>query len=94
MLDASIVALYKRGQKPNNNEMNKILNLCWDIRISEIIQAEQPKKLIIIGKGVERALKKKLDDLSFPFVVQPQPQARLSSKEITEVHQKYYDLVH
>jgi len=42
--------------------------------------------------GVSKVLEDELNKINIPFHVQPQPQARLSEKDIEKTFEKYYEL--
>jgi len=91
LLDASIVALYlKNGDKPNNNIMSEIIKICWKQYISQIIHKTKPEKIIVIGKGVSKILKKELDKIGIPINTQNQPRM-ISTKEWKGYAEKYYE---
>jgi len=92
LLDASIVALYNNNKKPSQKIMKEIIEISWKKYVSEIINETKPGNIIVIGKGVSKILKDKLTCLNIRFNDQPQPQARLSKKEIENTYLKYYEL--
>lgn len=92
LVDASIVALYNNTNKPSPIMMRKIIETSWDQYVSKIIQESNPKKIIVIGKGVVNILEYKINKINIPYFVQPQPNARLSKEKINETFEKYYQL--
>jgi len=88
LLDASIVGLYGSGRK-DHTVTEKILEICWDNYISNVIAESEPQHVIIIGKGVDNILHFKLKRANSPFTVIPQPQARGTSEWQLENYRKY-----
>lgn len=92
LVDASIVALYNNTIKPSPITMEKIIETSWDQFVSKVIQEVNPKRIIVIGKGVSNILKYKLNKTGIEYFVQPQPNSRLSKNEINHTFEKYYQL--
>lgn len=92
LVDASIVALYHKNEKPSQKTMKKIINISWEKYISQTIKESYPEKIIVIGKNVANILSKKLKETKIPFYIQPQPQARMSKENIEKTFKKYYSL--
>jgi soluble P-type ATPase len=92
LMDASIVALYNNTFKPSPNMMRKIIETSWDQYVSKVIQEANPKKIIVIGKGIKDILEYKLNKINIPYFVQLQPNARLSKDEIVKSFERYYQL--
>jgi len=92
LVDASIVALYNNNIKPSPKKMKEIIEVSWEQHVSKIIQEIKPEKIIVIGIGVSKVLEDELNKINIPFHVQPQPQARLSEKDIEKTFEKYYEL--
>jgi hypothetical protein len=93
LLDASLAALYINGNKPPAKMLQTCITVSW-LYIKKLIEQENPDRIIVIGKGVGRALQAQLRQLHIEFYVTPQPQARLSSEEHLQNFQRYYDLTH
>jgi hypothetical protein len=91
LLDASIVALYKNNSKPSEKTTERIIKMCWEQHISQVIQEVKPEKIIVIGKGVFKILQLKLNRNNIDFAVQEQPRM-LSSEKWKEYSEKYYKL--
>jgi len=91
LVDASIVALYNNNIKPPPKIMTDVLRISWEQHVSKIIRETKPEKIIVIGKGVSKILEDELNKINIPFHVQPQPQARLSKKDIEKTFEKYYE---
>ena len=92
LVDVSIVALYNNNIKPSPKIMKEIIEISWEQHISKVIHEIKPEKIIVIGKGVSKILEDELNKINIPFHVQPQPQARLSKKDIEKTFEKYYEL--
>ena len=91
LVDASIVALYKNNSKPIEKISERIIRMSWDQHIAQIVQEEKPEKIIVIGKGVSKALQGRLHSTNIPIYVQEQPRM-LSSEKWKEYAEKYYEL--
>jgi len=92
LVDASIVALYNNTVKPSSIMMEKIIEISWEHYISKIIQESNPRRIIVIGKGVANTLKYKLNKTGIDYFVQLQPNSRLSKSEINQMFERYYQL--
>jgi len=88
LLDASIVGLYGSGTK-NPETIKRIIEICWDNHLANMINESQPKHIIVIGKGVENILSSELHKLKIPFATIPQPQARVKRQEQLENYKNY-----
>jgi len=91
LLDASIVALYKNKAKPSPKTTERIIKMCWEKYVSQVIQEVKPKKIIVVGKGVFKILQLKLNRNNIDFDVQEQPRM-LSSKKWNEYSERFYQL--
>lgn len=80
LVDASIVALYKDGQKAPN--MGAALQESWRFYTRDVVTSSNPEHVICVGKGVASIVE---DDLNKHFAgrytVIAQPNAFLSSEE-------------
>ncbi len=92
LVDASIVALYKDKFKPPSKIMKEITKISWEQHVSKVIHEAKPDKIIVIGKCVSKGLEDELKKTNIHVDVQPQPNARLSKKEIGKTHERYYEL--
>jgi len=88
LLDASIVSLYGSGKK-NQTITERIIEICWQNHIANMILESSPKHAIVIGEGVGNILNSKLQKLKIPFTVIPQPQARGTIEWQLENYKKY-----
>lgn len=85
LLDASPVALYRSGGgKPKATEVSSALEAAWSVYASGIVQALQPRVVMVIGKMVHDALEERVrqivrtqDALQWMY----QPQAHVSAAE-------------
>jgi hypothetical protein len=94
LLDASLAALYLPGRpKTNSGTLEACLQVGWDHHVRCIVETATPSHVVCIGKGVARALGKRLVDIGVPVTVVPQPNARLSSAEHHESFRMYYRVV-
>jgi len=92
LVDASVVALYNDSIKPSPKITKEIIEISWKQYVSKVIQEVKPEKIIVIGKGVSKILKDKLNQINIPFHVQSQPQGIRSKKDLDETFQKYYEI--
>lgn len=81
LVDASITALYDRGSRPTPQRVTDVLRVCWDTYVGEVIQRAKPDGMLIIGKGVYRALAERIKQTGIRHDVVEQPNARLSGDQ-------------
>ncbi len=80
LVDASIVALYKNGQKTQN--MFRATQESWQSYTRGVVISAKPEHVICIGKGVAGVVGSDLDrHFQGRYTVIPQPNAHLSSSE-------------
>lgn len=89
LLDASIIGLYRSGIKSYNSTVKRIIEICWENHLLNIINESQQKHIIVIGKGIENTLRSELEKNKIDFTTVPQPQARGDSQEQLERYKKY-----
>jgi hypothetical protein len=85
LLDASPAALYRSGGgKPKAKEVSSALEAAWSVYASGIVQALQPRVVMVIGKMVHDALEERVrqivqtrDAVQWMY----QPQAHVSAAE-------------
>jgi hypothetical protein len=83
LVDVSIVALYKGGEKMPN--MFNALKASWETYTRDVVAAAQPEQVICIGKGVANIVGRDLQRLfQGRYTVVHQPNAHLSSEEHME----------
>jgi len=94
LIDASVVALYgSGGHKPSKRTRDRIIECCWDSFIRDQIESAAPHSIIVIGRDVKEALCSRLEDLSdVELHYVHQPQSRMSTAQIAETHQLYFDV--
>jgi hypothetical protein len=87
LVDASIVALYREGEK--NPKMAEVLRKSWESYTRQVITSASPEHVICVGKGVASIVEDDLRDL-FPgrYTVISQPNARRHVKESLEDFRK------
>jgi len=91
LLDSSIVALYgyeENIKKKVDKIRTNVVKICWEPYISKIILREKPDHIIVIGKGVGRALKNRLKETGIPFDIISQPQDHLSTVDRDKIFLK------
>jgi len=88
LLDASIVGLYRSGIK-SHKTVKRIIEICWENHLLNMIRELQPKHIIVIGRRVENILGSELRKIKIPFTTVLQPQARGDSQEQLERYKKY-----
>ena len=89
LVDSSIVGLYGYGKKPKIEFREMAIEISWDNYISRLLEVNMPEKVIVIGKGVGKVIGSRVDDIGIPHETVPQPQARMTSREIEETHREY-----
>jgi hypothetical protein len=98
LMDASIIGIYRTkenfGWDMNKEVKDKIIETCWDFYIKNQIVESQPKHIIVIGKGVEKILERRLELLKsfsgIAYSVLPQPQGnRGTSEEQLDTYREY-----
>ncbi|HIJ82800.1 MAG TPA: hypothetical protein HPQ00_01180 [Magnetococcales bacterium] len=77
LVDASIVALYKKGKKPP--ELSDAIRLSWDNYTRQVVDTANPKHVIVIGKGVGNIVASGLTKGKYTII--KQPNAHLKSEE-------------
>jgi hypothetical protein len=88
LVDASIVALYREGEKMPN--MFQALEESWRSYTREVVTSANPEHVICIGKGVASVVENDLKQyFRNNYSVIPQPNAFLSSVEHMENFKKY-----
>jgi len=91
LVDASIVALYNDTIKPTPKIMKEITKVSWEQHVSKVIRETKPKKIVVIGKGVSKALKDELDKINVPNEALNQPQGIRSKDLMKKTFEKYYE---
>jgi hypothetical protein len=90
LLDASIAALYHQAlPKPSLRLREAVICTSWDNYVGEVLANASPEAILCIGVGVARILESRLDKLTIPWDVVPQPQARLSASDRHDVFAAY-----
>lgn len=94
LLDASLLALCRPGgARLDPATCVAILRSSWQHYVREHVRLLEPEAIIVIGKGVARALTRELAELKHPQVhVLPQPQAHLPATEARAVYQRYFEI--
>ena len=95
LVDASILALYvPRKKKPSPRMREKIIECCWNSYIRDQIQKANPQSVVVIGKGVYKALQGKLAELEQNGIkvdCVPQPQGCRTKAAIKAMHHAIFD---
>ena len=82
LVDASIVALYHQGKKPEPERIHRAVKSSWDRYTSKVLEEANPDHIVVIGKGVAQTLQQDLQKcFKNKVTVLPQPNARLSSEQ-------------
>jgi hypothetical protein len=90
LVDSSIVALYKNGEKPPHKKMLSVIRRSWECYIADVIREANPEHVICIGKGVARVLENDIKKLvGNRYTVIAQPNAHLSPEEHMENFKQY-----
>ena len=93
LLDASPIALYRNGEKPNINFYKEVLDLSWKYYLKPYIEKERPDKIIIVGKQVYDTLEynfieSKLNNIEWIY----QPQGVRSKEAIKNNYKKLFSI--
>jgi hypothetical protein len=85
LVDASITALYRKGQKlVTGADYKAVLNGCWNSHIGKLLSDCAPSAVLVVGRGVydalEDALRRDLGGVNVEFI--HQPNARMSREVI------------
>ncbi len=91
LADASILGLYKPGAPAGaKSHMAEALAISWRHYISTLILANRPRSIVVIGKGVFKALERELKELAGRHSIDvsciPQPQAKNVSRAEWAAH--------
>lgn len=91
LVDASIVALYRKGKKVSG--MSKALRKSWWLYTRQVVTSVNPEYVICIGKGVANIIEEDLRAL-FPdrYTVIHQPNAHLRAEIHMENFRMYYEI--
>lgn len=83
LLDACPTGLYRPGvRKLTPGSIDSALRISWDVYLRDVICGCSPEKLLIIGKGVEASLKRRIESLDIPELASiSQPAAFLTSEQ-------------
>jgi hypothetical protein len=92
LLDASIVGLYGNEVKRGSRKYRQILEICWENYLKKIVEAAQPKQIIIIGKKVEESLQTRLNQLEIQYETIDQPQTHLKREQQIRNYQRYNEI--
>jgi hypothetical protein len=91
LLDASIVGIYRAIDDSETKE--KIIRVCWDEHVKDIILESRPKHIIVIGKGVEAILRYRLNKARISYTALPQPQGVRGSSEVLSNYYSEYQKI-
>ncbi len=80
LVDASIIAI--NGLDPSLKA--KVTRTCWNVHTGRLLESldPRPKRILVIGKGVEKVLHDRIVDLGVACDVIPQPQVRIRGSYI------------
>lgn len=88
LVDACITALVGQGKKlAPGTKYERALTASWKSHVRDVLCRCKPSKVLIVGKGVSNILRSPLQEAvpEARLNVIPQPNARLTAKEIHEV---------
>ncbi len=89
LVDASIVALYDKGEKPDYKTMLSAIWQSWKGYVRGIIEEAAPEHIICVGKAVFNLLEREIKEVvGRRYSTICQPNARLSSED----HMRNYEL--
>lgn len=91
LVDSSVLALYTPGGgKPPLRIRERILQTCWDEYIGQVVSGANPRRIIVIGQDVARALESRLIEVTNgEHKTINQPQGLRSSDAIAEAYRSY-----
>ena len=94
LVDTSIIALYNKGVKPNNEVFNEVIKTSWNHYTKKLILDANPRHVIVVGKGVAKNIESSLSSLigRENYTIIPQPQAHLTSEEHLSNFNEYYSI--
>jgi hypothetical protein len=79
LVDASVAALNRPGQsRLTSKQKVAALRASWDVWTRTVVHATQPQAVLVVGVGVVRWLRERLDATGIPWAGVPQPQAPLT----------------
>ena len=94
LVDVSIMALYKNGNKPSKTVMNKVIQYSWSGYTRSVIEKAKPDYVIVVGKGVEKVIKLELEEImSQNYSVIDQPNAHLSAEQHLNNFKTYRSII-
>ena len=94
LVDTSIIALYNKGVKPENEVFNQVIKTSWLGYTRQLIQDANPGHVVIVGKGVANNVGENVSSIvgERGYTVIPQPQARQSAEQNLKNFRKCYDV--
>jgi hypothetical protein len=94
LIDASVTALYPKDTLANRADIPKVLQMCWESHIGEVVYGCAPSAILIVGKGVEAAIGDRVcQDIGRDKVITiNQPNAHMSEEVILRERRRCFDL--
>ena len=86
LIDASIVGI-NEGKSSNKK---RIIKLCWEYYIHDLIKSINPQEVIIIGETVKSVIEDELDKMPIEWSWRYQPQAQKKSSVHHEAFEHYF----
>ena len=95
LVDASVTALYPKQCVIGNdrNKVDKVMKACWERYVRDVLVDCRPTAILIVGKGVDKAVGKKVRDCLSPDRVKTinQPNAHISRDVIDQDRRTCFD---
>jgi hypothetical protein len=86
LVDASIVGI----NKAIRSDRMKIIKLCWENYIGDLIKNIKPKSVIVVGDTVATVVAGYLHDMSVKYSRRPQPQKRVKAQVHLDSYKHYF----
>jgi hypothetical protein len=95
LVDASVTALYHNGRRlAVGKAYREALEASWDAHVGQIVKESEPEAVVIVGKGVWKALSSRIEaviDDPERIMVIHQPQARISALDRLEERRRCFE---
>jgi hypothetical protein len=95
LVDASVTALYHNGRRlAVGKAYREALEASWDAHVGQIVKESEPEAVVIVGKGVWKALSSRIkaviDDHERIMIIH-QPQAQISALDRLEERRRFFE---
>jgi len=93
LVDASVVALYHGGIKPDPERLELTIRASWGLYTKRVVAEADPEHVIVVGKTIGRSLSNELANAyRGRYTVVAQPNARLTTAQHINNFQTYYKI--